>query len=60
MDYKLLYTQSAAKDIKKLDPVVKKRIGKKFYCIPKILCSTLKSLRIYRLKPINEELGRTE
>lgn len=29
MSYRLIYTKSAVKDIKKLDPVVKRRIGKK-------------------------------
>ena len=39
MSYKLLYTKSAFKDISKLDPVAKHRIGKK--------------LRLYSQQPLN-------
>ncbi len=44
MSYKLLYTNTAFKDIKKLDIVVKKRIGKKIKEYSKDPLSTSKKL----------------
>ncbi|MDP2693231.1 MAG: type II toxin-antitoxin system RelE/ParE family toxin [bacterium] len=50
MSYKLLYTNTAYKDIKKLDIVVKKRIGKKIEEYSKDPLSTSKRL-------INSSIG---
>ena len=44
MSYKLIYTNTAYKDIKKLDIVVKKRIGKKIEEYSKDPLSTSKRL----------------